>query len=79
VTYLTYGDVHHRAIALGLIMSRDPATLRIGLRYRDLSRGRQEWRGKTLHDVLAIIEQLEAESERPQKQTGSALPEGAFH
>jgi hypothetical protein len=79
VTYLTYGDVHHRANALGLIMSRDRATLRIGLRYRDPGLGRQEWRGKTLHDVLAIIEQLEAGSKRPQKQTGSVLPESAFH
>jgi len=78
MAHLTYGDVHHRANALGLIMSRDPTTLRIGLRYRDPSRGRQEWRGKTLHDVLAIIEQLEAEAGRPRRAT-QAFPERAFH
>jgi len=83
MTHLTYGDVHHRANALGLIMSRDRVTLRISLRYRDPSRGRQEWRGKTLYDVLAIVEQLETEAGRPQQQQqlpiSRALPERALH
>lgn len=60
MTYLTYGDVHHRANALGLIMSRDRLTLRISLRYRDPARGRQEWRNMTLQEVLAVIESMEA-------------------
>jgi len=79
MSHLTYGDVHHRANALGLIMSRDRMTLRISLRYRDPSRGRQEWRGKTLYDVLAIIEQLEAGAGPAPQRPGPAPAERALH
>lgn len=58
--YLTYGDVHHRANALGLIMTRDRLTSRISLRYRGADQAPPEWRNKTLHEIMAIIESIEA-------------------
>lgn len=76
MTYLTYGDVHHRANALGLIMSRDRMTLRISLRYRDPASGRQEWRNMTLQEVLAVIESMEAAAATP--RAGQTVRENAF-
>lgn len=78
MTYLTYGDVHHRANALGLIMSRDRMTLRISLRYRDPANGRQVWRNMTLQEVLTVIESMEGPTTPPQRTIPSA-PERAYH
>ncbi|GAA0646407.1 hypothetical protein [Brevundimonas lenta] len=71
---ITFGQLQKCAARAGLVLSRDPKSLLVNLRYRDERQSTTRWRGLTFHEAWMLVEGL---TERAPPKTAGHRPDAS--